>query len=64
MPVYKYKTFQEAQAHLSELQQDLSPIERLAILQNLRYAIKPQRPCQRGVFKFRTFEEAEKHRNQ
>lgn len=61
MPVYKYKSFQDAREHLKELQPPY-PLRRLSNLQELLYALKPQKPCQRGIFKFKTLEEANKHR--
>ncbi len=61
MPVYKYKSFQEARMHLKELQ-PIDPLEKLSNLQELLYALKPQKPCKQGIFKFRTLEDANKHR--
>ncbi len=62
MPVYKYKSFEDAREHLLELQPS-HPLERLSNLQALLYALKPQKTCQQGIFKFKTFAEANKHRN-
>lgn len=62
MPVYKYKSFKEARIHLLELQPK-DPFERLSNLQELLSILRPQKPCQHGIFKFKTLEDANKHRD-
>ncbi|MFQ5640825.1 MAG: hypothetical protein ACE5IR_22835 [bacterium] len=61
MPVYKYKNFEEAEEHLKQLQSN-DPLERLSKLEAIMTALKPRRKIQRGIFKFKTHEEANKHR--
>ncbi|NUM79147.1 hypothetical protein HUU40_32720 [candidate division KSB1 bacterium] len=61
MPIYKYKSFAEAEQHLKELQ-SRDPLRRLSDLQDLFYALKPPGKVQRGLFKFKTLEEADEHR--
>lgn len=62
MPVYKYRTFQAAREHLKELQPK-HPLAKLSNLQALLYALKPPKSCSKGVFKFKTLEEANRHRH-
>lgn len=61
MPIYKYKSFAEAEQHLKKLQSQ-DPLRRLSDLQDLLYALKPPGKVQRGLFKFKTLEEADEHR--
>jgi hypothetical protein len=61
MPIYKYKTLEEAEQHLKKLQSK-DPLQRLSDLQDLIYALKPPGKIQRGLFKFKTLEEANQHR--
>jgi len=61
MPVYKYRSLEEAEEHLKKLQPK-DPLELLSQLQDLVFALKPPRKIQRGIFKFRTLEEANEHR--
>ncbi len=61
MPVYKYKSFTEAELHLKKLQ-SRDPLRRLSDLQDLLYALKPAGKIQRGIFKFKTLEAADEHR--
>jgi len=61
MPLYKYCSFQEAEAHLQELL-PADPLVRLKRLEKLLVGLKPRRPIQRGLLKFKTMEEANHHR--
>lgn len=61
MPLYKYKSLEEAEQHLRQLQSK-DPLQRLSDLQDLVYTLRPPRKIQRGIFKFRTLEEANQHR--
>ena len=61
MPLYKYRSFQEAEAHLQELL-PADPLVRLKRLEKLLVGLKPRMPIQRGLFKFKTMEEANHHR--
>ena len=63
MPVYKYKSFEQAEAHLKELL-PADPLERLLRLQALLAPLLPPKKIQRGVFKFKTIEEANRHHSQ
>ena len=63
MPIYKYKTFEEAEAHLKELQPS-DPLARLKRLERLLRTLLPRKPIQRGLFRFRTLEEANRHREE
>ncbi len=61
MPVYKYKTFEEAEQAQWCFEPDeayFKRVERLLILG--KSLLKIERP--RGVFKFKTIEEANQHR--
>lgn len=62
MPVYKYRSFQAAREHLKELQSS-HPLAKLSNLQALLYALRPPKPCAKGVFKFKTLEDANRHRH-
>jgi hypothetical protein len=61
MPIYKYKSFEEAEQHLKKPQPE-DPLQRLSDLQDLVYILKPPGKIQRGIFKFKTMEEADQHR--
>ena len=63
MPLYKYKSFAEAEQHLKKLQAR-DPLQRLSDLQDLVYALKPPGKVQHGVMKFTSWGEAEHHRLQ
>lgn len=61
MPVYKYKSFEAASAHLEELT-PLDPFERLSKLQYILESLMGSaKDIPRGVFRFATLEEANKH---
>lgn len=61
MPIYKYRSLEEAEKHLKKLQPS-DPLQLLSDLQDLVFTLKPPRKIQRGIFKFKTLEEANKHR--
>lgn len=61
MPVYKYRSFQEAEEHLNTLLSD-DPLERVRRLESMLKLIRPPKKIQRGIFKFKTLEEANLHR--
>lgn len=63
MPVYKYRSLEEAEAHMKKLMPQ-DPLQRVSDLQDLVYALRPPQPAQRGVFKFRSIEEANKQLEQ
>lgn len=59
MPVYKYKTFDEAEKTLWNFNPDEAYFERVIKLFDLAQRLNPVR-YPRGVFKYRTLEEANK----
>lgn len=61
MPIYKYKSLEAAEQHLKKLQSQ-DPFQRLSDLQNLIFALQSPGKIQRGLFKFKTLEEADQHR--
>jgi hypothetical protein len=61
MPIYKYRSLQEAEAHLNQLL-PADPLERLKRLEKLLVGLRPTPVIQRGLFKFKTLEEANLHR--
>ncbi len=61
MPLYKYRSFQEAEAHLEKLL-PADPLERLKRLEKFLVGLRPRTSIQRGLFKFKTLEEANQHR--
>ncbi len=62
MPIYKYKSLEEAEKHLQQLL-PADPLVRLQRLQEFVNFFKPSQRIQRGVFKFLTLAEANAHRN-
>lgn len=63
MPIYKYRSLEEAEKHLKQLQ-PIDPLELLSNLQEMVFALKPPGKIQKGIFKFKTLEEANKHREE
>lgn len=61
MPVFKYKTHEEAEQHLDELLPS-NPLKRLARLHEINDAIRPPSKIEKGVFYFKTIQEANEHR--
>lgn len=63
MPVYKYKSFEEARVHLAKLQ-SADPLERLARLERLLKNMQHRRKVERGIRRFKSLDEANAHRRQ
>ena len=63
MPVYKYKTFEEAERALWNFHPDAAYYERVRELWKFADQLMPIK-YPRGIFKFRTFEEANRHREE
>ncbi len=61
MPVYKYKSLEEAEKHLRELLPS-DPLVRLRNLEELLSVLQPPKRIARGVFRFKTLAEANRHR--
>lgn len=61
MAVYKYHSLEEAEKHLHELLPS-DPLERLLKLETLLESLTPPKRIKRGIFKFKTIEEANLHR--
>lgn len=61
MPVYKFKTFEEAEQALWNFSPDEHYYHRVAELWEFANKLNPI-VYPRGVFKFKTFEEANRHR--
>ena len=60
MPVYKYKTFEAASKHLEKMTSE-DPLKRLSELQYMVDAlIGENEKISRGVFRFKTMEQANK----
>ena len=57
MPLYKYKTFKEARQSLWNYNPDAAYYRRVAQLFNIGFKLAPP-VCRRGVFPFRSIEEA------
>jgi len=62
MPIYKYKSLEEAEKHLQQLL-PADPLVRLKRLQEIVNFLKPPQRIERGVFRFSTLAEANAHRN-
>ncbi|OQX95511.1 hypothetical protein B6I21_05030 [candidate division KSB1 bacterium 4572_119] len=63
MPVYKYKSFEEAEKALWNFNPDEAYIDRVAELWDFADELNPIK-YPRGVFKFKTIQEANKHREE
>ena len=63
MPVYKYKTFEEADRALWNFHPDEAYFKKVADLWNFAGKLLPI-SYPKGIFKFRSMEEANKHRDQ
>ena len=57
MPIQKFRTFEEAEHALWNLHPDIHYYRRVAELWNFAAKLRPMR-CERGVSKFKTWEEA------
>jgi len=62
MPVYKYKTFEEAEQALWNYHPDEAYYKRVAELWEFANKLNPI-TYPKGIFKFKTIEEANKHRD-
>jgi hypothetical protein len=63
MPVFKYKTFEEAERALWNFKPDENYFKRVAELWDFANQLNPIR-YPRGIFKFKTIEEANRHREE
>lgn len=63
MPVYKYKTFEQAERALWNFQPDAAYYKKVAELWAFANRLRPIK-YPRGIFKFRTIEEANRHRDE
>jgi hypothetical protein len=63
MPVYKYKTFEEAEKALWNFHPDEAYFKRVATLWDFANKLAPIR-YPHGIFKFKTIEEANKQREE
>ncbi|MBN2091163.1 hypothetical protein JW964_16240 [candidate division KSB1 bacterium] len=63
MPVFKYKTFEEAERALWNFKPDEAYFKRVAELWDFANQLNPIR-YPRGIFKFKTIEEANRHREE
>ena len=61
MPLFKYKSLEEANAQLQNLLPQ-SPVKRMKRIEALIQAFNPPKKIERGVIKFSSFDEANKHR--
>lgn len=62
MPVYKYKTFEEAERALWNFHPDEAYFKQVSDLWEFANTLNPIR-YPRGIFKFKNIEEANKHRD-
>ena len=63
MPIYKYKSLEAAEKHLQVLLPD-DPFKRLSNLERLITPIKPKKKIPKGIFKFKSLEQANQHRKE
>lgn len=61
MPIYKYKTFEDAERALWNFKPDEKYLERVAELWEFANELNPIN-YPRGIFKFKSIEEANRHR--
>ncbi len=61
MPVYKYRSLEEAERHLRELLPK-DPLVRFAAVADLVSVLKPHKRITRGIFRFKSLAEANEHR--
>lgn len=61
MPVYRFKTFEEADRALWNFSPDENYFKNVKALYDLTYRLSEFK-CPPGIFKFKTFEEASRHR--
>lgn len=63
MPIYKYKTFEEAERALWNFHPDEEYFKRVAELWDFADKLNPIK-YPKGIFKFKTLEEANRHREE
>jgi hypothetical protein len=63
MPVYKYKTFEEAERAFWNIKVDDEHFKRVAELWEFAHELNPL-SYPPGIFKFKTIEEANRHRDE
>ena len=63
MPIYKYKTFQDAEKALWNLEPDENYYKHASELWEIANQLSPV-TYPRGIFKFRNIEDANKHREE
>lgn len=63
MPIYKYKSFEEAERALWNFHPDEAYYEKVAELWEFANKLSPIN-CPQGIFKFKSIEEANKHREE
>jgi hypothetical protein len=63
MPIYKFKSFEEAEQALWNFHPDEAYFRKVADLWNFAGRLLPI-SCQKGIFKFKSLEAANKHRDQ
>jgi hypothetical protein len=63
MPIYKYKSFEEAERALWNFHPDAAYYQKVAKLWNFANQLRPIK-YPRGIFKFRTIEEANRQRDE
>lgn len=61
MPIYKYRSFEEAEKHLHKLL-PADPLVRLRRLQEITALLSPPKQIPRGIFRFKSLTEANAHR--
>jgi len=59
--IYKYKTFEEAQSHLTKLL-PRDHMELLSRTRDIAQGLHGRTKARQGIFKFKTLEEANRHR--
>lgn len=62
MPIYKYKSFEEAEKALWNIKPDANYFERVSELWEFADKLNPIKYPQ-GIFKFKTIEQANQHRD-
>jgi hypothetical protein len=58
MPVYKFRTFEEAERALWNFNPDSNYYDRVKQLWDFANKLAPARPFKKGLFKFRSIKEA------
>lgn len=63
MPIYKYKSFEQTERALWNFQPDAAYYKKVVALWAFANRLRPIK-YPRGIFKFRTIEEANRHRDE